>query len=201
MRYNTMKGYPEKSWTGYYAGPNNDSCYGNIIWGTGRGLRVDQEEQLASGYLYILNNTVYDVDDYFYAQELSAVGSGTTVIKYNVFYKAGSSPWIQLPNWSSGPSLEIDYNIYYDSPVSNFSASLTGCGSSRTLTQWRACGYDIHSDTVNPGLADPAGGDFSRPGASGEMSLNYGGRDWTIFGAVQPAGEEATTKHLKLRKP
>ena len=193
MRYNTIKGTPGVSWLGYYAGPNNDSCYGNILSGTGRGFRLDQEEQLASNSLYILNNTIYDVGDYFLAQELSAVGSGTTVVKYNVFYKVGSSPWLQLPNWSSGPTLVFDYNIYYDSPVSNFSASLTGCGSSRTLTQWRACGYDAHSDTVNPGFTDAANGDFSRTSASNEMNETYGGKTWTIYGAVQNDVEEPTT--------
>jgi hypothetical protein len=189
MRYNTMTGFAGASHNGYYAGPNNDSCYGNVIYNTARGLRVDQEEQLPGQSLYILNNTFYNVGGYFLAQEVTTTGNGSTVIRYNVFYRVGNGLWNELSWWTGSPGLSSDYNLWYDEPVSSFSSSLTGCGSNRTWAQWQACGLDLHSVQYSPGFVNAAGGDFTRSDPPlNEISADYAGRHWSVMGAIQPGG-------------
>ncbi|MGB5107527.1 MAG: hypothetical protein WBP29_02670, partial [Candidatus Zixiibacteriota bacterium] len=76
-------------------------------------------------------------------------------------------------------------------PSSSFSV-MPNYSAALNWTQWRALGHDTHSFNTNPGLANPAGRDFSRPSSVQEMNVTYGGRTWTRFGAWQPAGGSCT---------
>lgn len=128
--------------------------------------------------------------------------TGTNEVRYNVFYDTTSmaeqvhftsqgEAAIQTPPLES--VFDIDSNRYYFKTAGNFTTRfISGSGCTGTnLASWQSCGFDVQGDTgINPNFA-VAGSDFSRPSASGEMNRTYGGRTWTIYGAVQNAAAES----------
>lgn len=89
----------------------------------------------------------------------------------------------------------FDSNMYYyfnDTSKIRFEAGGSGLLS---LDQWkvRFPSWDQNSVIQDPGFADFANNDFSRPSASNEMDTTYGGQRWTIYGALQPAATPGTT--------
>ena len=172
----------------FYWGSNYDSAYGNIIdagncaWG----IQIATRSPIQV-WNQILNNSIYNPASIFVVTNpREADDSIQYVMKYNAFYKVGGTPWSFLGDDNEYTCLMFDSNIYYDDPVSTFSATVAG--ASRTWDVYRNT-YKLDSlgDTTNPGFNDPGNGDFSRPAASNEMNATYGGKTWTIYGAIQPA--------------
>jgi hypothetical protein len=132
------------------------------------------------------------------------------VIKYNVFVGSaeGDAPYpinkTNIPMFLVGVDTlpgnvysDIDSNLYYGSlgayhADSSFGATVTDdeenscAGPQKDFPDWNTLGWDgLSTIDVSPGFNDSANGDFSRPGASGEMNVTYGGKTHTIFGAIQ----------------
>lgn len=84
----------------------------------------------------------------------------------------------------------VDSNMYYFGG-SSFACEfdVTACNHTGTnFAAWQAAGFDVNgSATTNPNFASSGTYDLSRPSASGEMNRTYGGRTWTIYGAIQPS--------------
>lgn len=137
------------------------------------------------------NNTLYNCHRFFSAHaEPPEAGFEQVTLKYNVMYKviSGSSQYVRSSNtnpiFDDTTYCEIDSNYWYDPSYSFVFYDQTG--TSRNWTYWTTTlDYDLHGYNTDPGLADPANGDFSRPDAPQEMYLTYGGQTWTRFGAVQ----------------
>ena len=131
------------------------------------------------------------------------------IIKYNVFYNILDSAALNAGTFMnidySGANPEsttylytIDSNSYHDTNDVFLGRTYS---TNRNLAQWQAWGYDANSDTTDPGLTDPANGDFSRPGASAEMEYTYpNGWEVSRFGAWQPAAAESPPKKYKAKK-
>ena len=188
-----------------WIGGNNDSVVisGNVF-NTARYAAIAlYRDDRSIGRVKILNNTFFSCGhpSFSPAIQFSAYfydSTGSNECKYNVFYDTATvSPQVQFlqgdVSGSQTPSVEsqwdIDSNRYYFKTGGNFVTSfLSGSGCTGTnFAAWRSCGFDVQGDTgINPNFA-VAGSDFSRPSASGEMNRTYGGKTWTIYGAVQNA--------------
>jgi hypothetical protein len=145
------------------------------------------------------NNTLYNCHRFFSGHaEAPEPGYEQITLKYNVMYtvigsssqfvrSSGIAPIFDNPNYC-----DIDSNYWYD-PAYNF-VFYDQTGSNRNWAFWTGTrGYDVHGYNSDPGLADPANDDFSRPDAPQEMNLYYGGRLWTKFGAIQGIPPPDTT--------
>ena len=112
------------------------------------------------------------------------------VYRFNITYSTCDSTY-----WT------IDSNIVVYPNAAHTVWSM--CGASWNWSQWQGAGFDenstFHTATNSVGFNDYANNDFSRPSASGEMDKTYGGKTWTIYGAVQPASVGAAGKSNKLR--
>lgn len=196
FRYNTIVGdavNPAWDMCGIVAGwnhPVGDSIYGNIITGCTDGINVQAGVAPVGDSIFIANNTVYNPKTY--GMEVADDGGNPTTphkqFKYNLVSAPGSGVqlvFMQNSDTANFGAGRLDSNFYY-APSYTFNINW----NAKTLTQWRNYGFDVHSTTgVNPGFADPANGDFSRPSLSQEMNLTYGGRTWTRYGAWQPGDE------------
>jgi hypothetical protein len=171
-----------------------DSIYGNIIVSNGAtGIYLeDQSPDYAGGHHRIYNNTFINCGN--------AINSGgdyccepiiDKMFKYNVIYRpSGSGNTVSIPS-SDTVQWDIDNNLYYGS-------GMTWNGAN--FTTWRGRGFDVNGVSgINPGFANPGAGDYSRPGSSPEMNLNYAGQTWTRYGAWQPpAGPDVTPPVISL---
>lgn len=102
--------------------------------------------------------------------------------KYNVFFdKILNDYWVDDNGVNIATSVVSDSNCWYD-PSMSFSARLSGV---KNFSAWQAAGFDVRGRNTNPGLNNPVSGDFSRPSASQEMNLTYGGQSWVRWGAWQ----------------
>ncbi len=114
--------------------PNNQANiigFDNITTGTGK--------------LVLYNNTVIGGG----ANTLRIPSLATVTIMNNVFVTTYGSTLIQLSTLGSGSV--IDYNLYYRQ---DGNSSIIGYSGSKTLSQWKALGYDAHGLNVNPMLND-----------------------------------------------
>jgi hypothetical protein len=185
-RFNTVYSGYERG-ISIYSEPYHDSVYGNIIIGD-----ISSDEQYGIFWgppsgggdsCVVWNNTVYG----FVTSgiEMGEDGDWNTQssIKYNVVHAIDRSVMQMLLN-NTHNQLEIDSNMYYTSGTPSF---IINWGDVNWNT-WRST-YEFDNNgtnNVDPGFAAPAAGNFSRPNASGEMNRIYGGKSWTVFGAVQP---------------
>jgi hypothetical protein len=121
---------------------------------------------------------------------------------YNIFYQNISSDSTSYTgelaplDYSQDAWDIVDYNMYIY-PTAKFEAN----ENSVSLSTWQSTyGMDAHStNTVDPVFTNAANGDFSRPSASGEMNVTYGGKTWTIYGAVQNEGESPPSTNRLCR--
>jgi hypothetical protein len=88
---------------------------------------------------------------------------------------------------------DIDSNYWYDSSLEFIYRETS---TNRDSVYWvGTLGWDDNGAfLLDPGFTDPANGDFSRPGASPEMSRTYGGRLWEYFGPDQGGGASGPSK-------
>lgn len=173
-------------------GGNNDfadSAYGNILINIGEAaFEPNHGSTISYGKWFIANNTVYRSNMFFWSRY--STGDSTCELKYNIFYEHSSSFAFDYYNsWgrftANSNTYTVDYNMWYD-PGESFSGYCDG--ATRNWSAWQStCGFDANGSNSDPGFTDAAIGNFSRPAASGEMNETYGGRTWTVFGAVQPS--------------
>jgi len=186
-------------------------AYGNIIrnisgYGTEHkahvsGLSSNTVQNLRGGNRYY-NNTYYNANIFFEIQAYHWVDGDQNTIKYNVFYDIAnaSRQFYDFSTWGGDANGEtprswtyydIDSNYYYD-PDGAFAVDLIsdGAGSLLVWSEWQTLGFDVNSSNSDPGLdsvdAFNAWLGMARSGASGEMDTTYGGKTWTVWGAVQP---------------
>ncbi|MBK7090630.1 MAG: hypothetical protein IPH59_02735 [bacterium] len=129
-----------------------------------------------------VNNTFYNCNAGLQVQTPYAANTGT--FKYNVIYDLQPGPYgfsyhYDFRDNVSGLTISIDSNQIYE-PSGSFSA-LWG-GSSQSWATWQAAGRDARGSYSNPGLNTTT----FETSSTGSMSRNYGGRNWTKYGAVQP---------------
>ena len=164
-----------------------------------------------NGGNFFCNNTVYGIrsaNDAFvlvYYSSGYAHGAQTyqNEIKYNILqemYDNWQEFHVAQTETSDEHYFEIDSNAYYDTQV-DFTSICDG--ASRDSTGWQNCGHDPNSYfSLDVGLTDPANGDFTPTQNLNMIGMDrtYGGQDWTLWGAVQPAevGEPGTRSN-KLR--
>jgi hypothetical protein len=203
-----------------WVGPKNKDMeiYGNIfsdISGIAIELREtsgDNSTNCIRGGNKIYNNTFYNVGNAIVMKPYHC--GQDNLIKYNVFYDVKNTTTkndtpdshkmlICFPGGTNeDPVTEtyytIDSNIYKDPTDPFLTYAYDG---NRNWGTWQSYSFDLHSDTVDPGLTDPANGVFTRLSASGEMNQIYGGKTWTIYGAVQNEAETPRpVKCLRIRK-
>jgi hypothetical protein len=194
------------SWEGHHV---SDSVFGNVIYNCQMGIH-DMGSYASGGYLqgrsFICNNTVYDClysGISFCDNDRNYQGLGTgNEVKYNILYgnhlidDAEAMGFRYTDESSEEVFGVIDSNMYYDNTV-NGSQDVWHCRYSgselRSWTSWRDItkyGFDQHgTSSTNPGFANPSALDFSRPGATTQMNRSdYGDRQWTVWGAIQPSG-------------
>ncbi|MFH1893204.1 MAG: hypothetical protein ABIK83_11055 [Candidatus Zixiibacteriota bacterium] len=180
--------------------------YGNVIdcsnLGGGISMLMDDDGSGQHGEeLYILSNTIYNPKDgsnnwkCIAWAAYDAIGSDSTTLyqKYNVIYNTdGSSyyPWATKMTQGAYEAMqECDSNLYYDGAATFYYETSGGSGptGNGVLSWWQSnYGFDNNAVTDDPGFNNAAAGDFSRPSASAEMCVTYGGQTWSVFGAWQP---------------
>lgn len=166
------------------------------------------------GSTFVCNNTFYNIRDRFVRMACEDGGDcgeyRNSEIKYNVFYEyveVTDTDHVESPPYFMGfdyapadcdTAFLIDSNMYYD-PVTAFDCNCKTADGIYDWTYWQnTCGADSNGTSdVDPGLNDPANGDFSRPSASNEMNETYGGRTWTIWGAIQ--NDVGGTSHFLMK--
>jgi hypothetical protein len=188
-------------------GADRDSCYGNqfINIYNSRAVGIKEGDCNPPGAQYymgdfICNNSFYNCNGFIHTHnEAPEDADSTFVFKYNVMQKVrdASSYWVYSTN--AGPIhtpayCDIDSNIWYDSSGGN-NFLYREISTNRNWSYWTTTeGYDANGgDTTDAGY-DGAPTDLTRSGASGEMNRTYGGRTWTIFGAVQNDGGSGPSK-------
>ena len=125
--------------------------------------------------LVLYNNTVIGGG----ANTLRIPHKATVTVKNNVFVTTYSSTLIQLSTLGSGST--FDYNIYYRQ---DGNSSIIGYSGSKTLSQWKALGYDAHSLNANPMLNDSLYPSTTAP------EINKG----VVLGGVYSTDKEGTTR-------
>lgn len=158
-----------------------DSIYGNIIYNIGD-IGISLKSLNVYGKIAILNNTIYNTSKGI-ATGYEGFTPPTNYLKYNLIY-GGSEKVILMGG--DHETFIVDSNIYYSGTI-----SFRTTQGSFNLTSWRSTyGFDLNSSTTNPGLINPAAGNFARSDSLNfEMNADYGGRRWTLFGAWQPGNQ------------
>lgn len=207
---------------GIWAAARQDSLmiYGNIFTGqTYQGISVHSTMSNVSykGRLKIFNNTFVNSPGSggfnIIIAPIAESDSGINEVRYNITYQGSTGSTIGFDVMggeanAQSPVTEThwtaDSNMYYRTSGSfacSFSDNNGSC-SGTSFANWQSClgGYDLHSTaTTNPNFNNVGAGDYSRPSASGEMNRTYGGRTWTIYGAVQPSAAATPPKKLRAR--
>lgn len=195
VRYCTME---EMGAIGVYLGSHcyEDSVYGNIIIRPGIAgvyfrTYIDNDDPGPIN-CFVGNNTIYNPISgaantglFMWFMNWN-VGSGNKIM-YNVGYHGAGDEDHDIGFYGDGEesAFLIDSNIWH----ATHRAFSGECNDSwKDFDGWQNdCGFDIHGSDSDPGLDDPVNGSYSRPNTAGEMDLTYGGRTWTVFGAVQTA--------------
>lgn len=183
---------------GIWFGPKQDSliiCGNQFINQTYRGVDAHCTEN--SNYAYsdvkIFNNTFYNIPQPIM---LSPTASGANEVRYNVVFDTTSRDYSILFDVQGGEApaqtpatdtyYDVDSNMYYHGGdgFAPFVDLAMDCSASN-WAQWQACGFDVHGSQSNPNFSASQTPTLTRPGASGEMSRTYGGKTWTIWGALQ----------------
>lgn len=183
---------------------DRDSAYGNLFINLNShaiALRPgDCTVKSSHGGHFFANNTFYNCDGFFDGFENGGDPGVISKIKYNVSYQVESGAahrYLQDSQATYGDVADwvIDSNYWYDP---TYAFVYYGSPSSRDWTYFTTTlNYESGGYNSDPGLNDPANGDFSRPGSSQEMDFTYGGSDHTRFGQWQPTaggGDPAPTK-------
>jgi hypothetical protein len=118
------------------------------------------------------NNTFYgDANSWYLILITSNADNGTaypsinTKVKNNIFYTTTKTPSISIES-NSFTGFECDYNVYW-CEAGDHNPIFTVEGVSKTWTQWKALGYDVHSIVINPNFNNTT--DFVPA-----VRLNYG---------------------------
>lgn len=189
------------------AGARKDSIYGNVITHQlEAGILVGNS--IGPGYNngrhWIANNTMDSCGTGVKLWKPNQQTDSTSWVKYNIVnrqwpageYEIGSAEG-EIGFYNANANMEdgfdIDYNMFYDAG----DAFRCECdGSTGDSVHWvDDCGFGANSTFLtDPAFNDMNDFDYSRPGASGEIDVTYGGRTWTIFGAIQneAAAEDST---------
>jgi hypothetical protein len=113
-------------------------------------------------------------------------------VKYNVVVRTSQdNDYVIKLHYEDPEEYTIDSNMYCVED-SIFRVGVT----SYTLAQWRSTfDFDVYSTFYSAissiGFADYDNGDYTRPSASGEMNLTYGGYTWTKYGIRGEVGVQA----------
>lgn len=176
--------------------------YGNTFVDLIAGVNVADSRIDGAGGHQIWNNTFYNSVGLNRFNTFTYTDTGVS-FRYNVVSDPTGSAEVQIQydDTIDTDGYRIDSNIYYNSR--SYTAK-TGAYTGDAISEatWTSGNYsfDINSDLgVDPGFNDAASGDFSRPSASSEMSRTYGGRTWTVYGAVQPEAEPPATNNKYFR--
>ena len=190
----------------FFCGGLNDSAYGNTYRNISE-LVVGLYNCRAVGGHFVGNNSFYNCDTDIRVHHGPAgdrVPDSTSTFKYNygafraILNKYTGSSFGNAGFWDvdAGSLVELnatnifDSNGWYDTVSLNF-----GYNANYSIAQWQGVGNDANADEADPLFTDPANGDFSRPDTTtAEMNVTYGGKTWTIFGAIQ---NEAVTDSTK----
>ncbi|MGB5105839.1 MAG: hypothetical protein WBP29_15255 [Candidatus Zixiibacteriota bacterium] len=196
IRYSTFENIGGKAFD-IYSNGFRDSLYGCVIINANEGSAWFGGNATLSNYgeHFVCNNTIYRCNNSYVFELPYPVSSSMGKFRYNVVYDLefdgiDQRAFVASLGTANFPSAAIDSNFYFD-PSNSFFAMADYSGT-LNWSQWRGLGFDTHSLNTNPGLINPAGSDFSRPLATQEMNVTYGGRNWTRFGAWQPAGSGCT---------
>lgn len=171
------------------SGSHHLVIYGNTFHNTqtgGKGIYMRHSALGVSnaGFFEIYNNTFYNmpVPMQHFPDDEFEFPYQENKFKYNIIYQTSATDVVELDStvfW-----IDVDSNMYYTESGTNGWESDNA--TPYTFTQWQGIGFDSNStDVVDPGFTDALNGDYSRPGASGEMSRDYDGWLATIFGATQ----------------
>jgi hypothetical protein len=223
IKFTTIKPSGAAAGVHYLFSPSRCSVYGNIFIATNRSLDIEGigltpiDTPTWDRGFYVCNNTFYTVGpSALVASYMPTVDTSVMRIskfKYNVIdlpltmdngskffeYYAGYG----MTSWEEH-YWEVDSNLFYDSPTQQVNMRTSYGVTFDTVQSKDSLGWHTATTfSVAIGLNNPANGDFSRPAASNEMNQTYGGRTWTIFGAVQEAqaavGTTLTIRGTNLR--
>ena len=214
IRYNFIDGTNNKKGITLYRDYADAEIYGNILDGRFSQVAMDiGAKDIGDTYgahnVKIYNNTIVNFQELGimfgnYDWESPVIFTGDNQVKYNVLYaytRDGTddeynSGWIMSyhPSYCTAceDDITIDSNAYYSS-TDNFEGACNGYND-YTFTQWQSnCGEDAN------GVANVALGlnmsTYALPDTTSlTMDTTYGGRAWTVYGAVQPTAEEETVK-------
>lgn len=177
-----MRNYQDSIYGNYFA-----NCWKGLVLGyIGTGALPYDTLQISQHQ--ILNNTFYNCGYFIEVNAYQMLNKN--YFKYNAAYNYTGSyvfSFGEVPGSyaSLQDSCAFDSNYWYD-PSGAFDVRLYG-GTVLSWAQWQAAGKDVNSShTTNPGFSNAATFNFTRPDAPAEMNQTYGGRTWTIYGAIQP---------------
>ncbi len=170
----------------------NDSIYGNVIYNpAGDKWGITVEGYGITDGTIVYNNTMFGVSKAFvicpWEDDFEGDGNdGIHYFKYNIVYSPSASIETWVIKRDDTLNITVDSNIYYAGSMS----FRTNSGS-YNFTEWQnRYDFDLNSSTTNPGLINPAAGNFARSDSLNfEMNADYGGRRWTLFGAWQPGNQ------------
>jgi len=198
--------------------PDRDSCYGNIFKEIGSTvILMDQNPYQSDGasYLYqtfIGNNTAIaptnrpgQIVSMFSDNGASSCGSKASKMIGNVWdgydpSGCGYGTFVVQQADEGGCEttwVEIDYNIWHDASAAfEYEENSTRCPGHNWSYWTGTAGYDANGANADPDFDDPNDADLwvglARSSAADEMSETYGGKTWTVAGAVQPTEESET---------
>ncbi len=160
--------------------------YNNIVnLGNSQSNGMSFRKLTGTGTVEIVGNTLYGKTSYslMYVTETS-----DPVIKNNIIYSEGSAYAARLLNWS-GNANNIDNNIIY---VPNSGSVWNFNGSSKSWSQWKALGFDVHGKNSDPKFGSIANKDFSLQQTSPAVDAGMtAGNPYNvdIMGVSRPQGQ------------
>ena len=164
------------------------------------------------GDISITNNTIINASNIgLVAPKYDGVEyhNGNNIFKYNIVYLVPDANealgGIAIILNSDSLYWSLDSNMYYVVTGDTVFrvGTYSGFGSTYDLPTWRSrFGFDVNTTVgTDPAFNDTTSNDYTRPGASGEMNETYGGKTWTVYGALQNAGNGGATPKRGKFKP
>lgn len=204
VRYNTIVSNGGTRGMNMHRNADNIEMYGNLFIGNFSEAAVSVGGgEGTNGMLFynntIVNNNGYNIHIGNMDNDFAGSFTGTAEIKYNLVYNYGLSGDNPLNSKvigydhrnCSGCDIVIDSNAYYSVTTAEFQCS---GNANDTWTAWQS-GGDCNED----GLSHDPTIDFWDGGGSPTYALpdttsllmdsTYGGRNWTVYGAVQQDAE------------